>query len=216
LLSYEPGKQCCILDTNSLLFLSQVEIGSISAIEWILQDFTMAIPKIVFDDGKLNIPDENDELRSLFFRKIQPTISYVSDYFVDNISKLTSHLEKKDQSNIDEGEKEALSLALELSRSHKQYVLLITDDLKAFGLLQKFVKDDQIGILINSFDLILFLASRHADQIPIASVPEAMKQLNYLWRNNSPDAPKYQEPDGLFLQYESLIPKLSLGFPNEK
>lgn len=192
------GKQCCILDAISLVKLCQLELGLRRAIEWLLEDFDVSIPQKVFNEGRSNIHATDDDAAALFFTAVQSRVHYESIESCDQIIKRqVKSLPVQERTEIHNGERVAAALALKLSYSYKQYVVFVTDDLDAVSPIEKILDRDQIGLVKNSYDLLLFLASRHLGELTLDVVEIALKQLNYLLRNNSPDAPKYQEPDEL-------------------
>jgi hypothetical protein len=200
------GKQCCIFDTVSLVKLCQLELGPKRAIEWLLDDFSVVIPKKVFDDGGHNLSDDDDE-RTVFYGKVSSqVVATADDFFEECIGRHVEQLLPCQRSCIDEGEKVAIALALEFSRFCRQYVVLVTDDYKACPLLEQICGLEQIGIVRNAYDLLLFLGSRHSDQLSVEEIEIALRELAYLLRNNSdPVAKQLQKPDELREQYISIL-----------
>jgi hypothetical protein len=96
-------------------------------------------------------------------------------------------------------------LAQPLSRAHGQYVIFVTDDYKAASSLQNILRDDQIGLVKNSYELLLFLASRHPEQLSLGELDKALRQLNRLLRNNDLPAAKMQKPDELLLECLKIL-----------
>jgi len=211
------GKQCCIIDTMSLVKLCQLELGPKRAIEWLLEDFAVWIPKKVFDDGKRNLSADDDE-RTVFFNAVLPrVVGKADDFFEECMSQHVRRLPPDKRPCVDEGEKIATALALELSRFYKQYVMLVTDDYKAEPLLRQICSTDQIGITRNAYDLLLFLRSRHPDELPIEEIEAALRELAHLSRDNSKPARIRQEPDELRDQYIEILNQnqLSPALPDD-
>jgi hypothetical protein len=205
LLDEDVGKQCCIFDTVSLVKLCQLELGLRRAIEWLLDDFAIWIPQKVFDDGKRNLSDDDDE-RTVFFNAVLPrVVGKADDFFKECMNRHVRRLPPDKRPRVDEGEEIATALALELSRFCKQYVVLVTDDYKAEPLLRQICNTDQIGITRNAYDLLLFLRSRHSDELPVEEVEAALRELARLSRDNSKPAHIRQEPDELRDQYIKIL-----------
>jgi len=213
-----PGKQCCILDTISLVKLCQLELGSKKAIEWLIEDFQVSIPKKVFEDGRRHISEADDEeAQAVFFRNVQQYVHYGKYNSCEKliaecgITALWQYASGEDKPHVDEGERVAAALALRLGYEYRQYVIFVTDDLKAIPLLKMILGgiSYQVGSVKNSYDLLLFLASRHPDEFPPNGMEIPLRQLNYLLRNNSPDAEPHQKPDELLGKYLDTLKKLS-------
>ena len=199
------GKQCCIIDTMSLVKLCQLELGPKRAIEWLLEDFAVWVPKKVFDDGKHKLSDDDDE-QTVFFNAVLPrVVGKADDFFEECMSQHVRRLPPDKRPRVDEGEKIATALALELSRFYKQYVVLVTDDYKAEPLLGEICNIDQIGIIRNAYDLLLFLRSRHSDELSIDEIEIALRELARLLRDNSKPAYILQKPDELRDQYLIIL-----------
>ncbi len=201
----DAGKQCCVFDTNSLVKLCQLELGPRRAIEWLLDDFAVWIPEKVFEDGINNLSDDDDE-RTVFFNAVQPrVVRQADDFFKNRVSQHVKRLPPNKRPNIDAGEEIATALALELSRFCKQYVVLATDDYKAEPLLKQYCNMDQIGIIKNAYDLLLFLRSRHSDELSVEEIEISLQELARLLRNNSISARILQKPDELRDHYITIL-----------
>jgi hypothetical protein len=222
-------KQCCVFDTDSLIRLCLLELGTRRVIEWLLDDFTVRIPKIVFDEGLANIGKNLIEAQRAYGNDdetgdlLVQDIDHVKTFFRNRVDKLvqrkkpkasekliSSRVPAQHKSNVHRGEKSAAALALELAYSHRQYVVFVTDDLSASEPLEAILSDCQVGMLKNSFDLLLFLATRHRHtrKLTLRQVQIALKQLNYISRDNSPSAPANQDPDVLWRRYAREVEKL--------
>lgn len=199
------GKQCCIFDTMSLVKLCQLELGPKRAIEWLLEDFVIWIPKKVFDDGKHNLSDDDDERRVFFDTVLPRVMEKADDFFEECMNRHVRRLPPDQRPRVDEGEEIATALALELSRFYKQYVVLVTDDYKAEALLGEICSIDQIGIVRNAYDLLFFLRSRHSDELSIDEIEVALRELARLLRDNSKPAHVPQKPDKLRDQYLTIL-----------
>ncbi|RMG31696.1 MAG: hypothetical protein D6732_14420 [Methanobacteriota archaeon] len=176
--------------------LCQLELGPKRAIEWILEDFEIFIPQKVFDDGRANLLDTDDETRIIFFQRVQNQVYYEDITACEELMRDYVHrLPPPDRTHIDEGERIATALALRLSYECRQYVVLVTDDFKAIEPLRRILEEHQIGLIKNSFDLLLFLAGRYRDVLVPEEVEIALRQLTHLLRDNTPTAPKHQKPD---------------------
>jgi hypothetical protein len=218
LLCEDAGKQCCIFDTVSLVKLCQLELGPKRAIQWLLEDFAVWVPQKVFDDGKHNLPTDDDDARTVFFNAVLPRVAdRVDDYFEERMNEHVNYLPPEAKPRVDAGEKIATALALELSRFWGQYVVLVTDDYKAQPLLEEVCDTDQIGIVRNAYDLMLFLGSRHSDELAAVEVETAIKQLAYLLRDNSKPAHVAQKPDELRDNYLKILNqgKLTCALPGD-
>lgn len=214
-----PCKQWCIVDTISLVSLCRLELGSRRVLEWLLDDFDVSIPPKVFNDAASYIRDMrriddetqiDDEAQSIFFRRLPQLVhrnTMVScDYF---LSRRIGDLPPEFTRYVHEGERIATALALKLSRSFKQYILLVTDDLKALEPLYIILDRNQIGIVKTSYDMLLFFASRHMIELSPEEIEIALRGLNYLLRDNSKPAHVPQKPDELLDKYLAMISKLS-------
>lgn len=202
-------KQCCILDTISLVGLCRLELDSRRAIEWLVDDFDVSIPQKVFDDA-LRYIQVDDETQSIFFRTVPPPVHYNTMVSCEQfLSRRIRSLPPQFIPQVDEGERAAAALALRMSRSLKQYTLLVTDDLKALDPLCITLDRHQIGIVKTSYDMLLFLASRHMIELPLEAIEIALKELNQLLRDNSRAARDSQKPDELLDKYLSILPELS-------
>lgn len=201
----DAGKQCCVFDTISLVKLCQLELGPRRAIEWLLEDFAVWIPQKVFDDGKRHLSDDDDERTAFFNAVLSHVARKADDFFEECIDQHVRHLPPDERPRIDEGEGIATALALEISRFCKQYVVLVTDDYKAEPLLRQICSTDQIGITRTAYDLLLFLRSRHSDELPIEEIEAALRELARLLRDNSKPAHIPQKPDELRDQYLAIL-----------
>jgi hypothetical protein len=129
-----------------------------------------------------------------------------------------NHLPREARPRVDEGEKIAAALALELSRFCRQYVVLVTDDYKAKAPLEEICYVDQIGIIRNAYDLLLFLGSRHSDELSFTEIETALLQLTQLLRDNTiPAARISQKPDELRNDYLNILrqKKLTRALPDD-
>lgn len=201
----KPGKQCCVIDTNSLVRLCQLELGSQRAIEWILEDFWVRIPSKVFEECQSNLSTDASE-RKVFFEKITSCVDYENNTAYDQLfAQQVAPLTSERRSSIDEGEAKAAAYALRISRYHTQYVVFITDDYKAANSLDDLLREDQIGTVKNSYDLLLFLRSRHPELFPTGTMEVALNELNRLLRDNSATAGPFQKPDELLVPYLNKV-----------
>jgi hypothetical protein len=217
LLYEDVGKQCCIFDTVSLVKLCQIELGPKRAIEWLLEDFAVRIPEKVFADGKPYLSDDDDE-RTVFFGAVLPcVVDKADDTFEEYMSEHVERLSPDKRPQVDEGERVATALALELSRLCRQYVVFVTDDYRAKPILEGICDVDQIGVVRNAYDLLLFLSSRHSDELPIEEVEAALRELARLLRDNTKPAHFAQKPDELRDRYLTILnqKRLSLALPND-
>lgn len=203
-----PGRQCCVLDTVSLVKLCQLELGTQRAIEWILDDFSVHVPQKVHEECLNNLPDDA-EVRKVYFEKVAERVDYEGNATYDHLlGRQVERLKPSQQSKIHEGEAQAAAFALKLCHRHVQYVVLVTDDRKATDPLVALLLEDQIGSVKNSYDLLLFLRSRHPEELPVGVIDVALRELSTSIRNNSPDADKFQEPEELLVPY---LEKVSEG-----
>lgn len=194
-----PGKQCCVIDTVSLVRLCQIELGQKRVIEWILEDFTLAIPQTVFDEGRRNITNDDDIAHTLFFNDIQTHIDYSDLRYCKNcLDNYLEILTIQERRCVDEGEAIAAGLALKLSFVHKGIVLLVTDDFKAIPHLENFLGVYHAGIVKNSYSLLLFLSVSHYGDFSVEDTVNALKDLNSVLRNNDLKVSQHsQKPDEL-------------------
>jgi hypothetical protein len=205
------------LDTVSLVKLCQLELGVRRAVEWLIDDFHVCLPDKVFEEGRLQLASADDQ--SFYFGTIQPRVIYDRNENYDSVfGRHVDRLPGGEKSNLDEGETRAASIALELSRVHNQYVVLVTDDHKAALSLQNILRDDQVGLIKNSYELLLFLASRHPEELPMGELDAALRQLNWLLRNNDLPAAIEQKPDELLLEYLGVLQenRLSIRLPGNR
>lgn len=217
LLAERLEKQCCVLDTVSLVRLCQLELGVRRAVEWLIDDFHVCLPGKVFEEGRLKLASADEQ--SIYFSVVQPQVIHDRNKDYDTIfGRHVDRLPPKEKSNLDEGESRAASFALELSRTHNQYVVLVTDDYKAAPSLRKILQDDQIGLIKNSYELLLFLASRHPEQLPLGNLDKALRDLTVLLRNDKLHAPTEQEPDKLLAEYLRVLQenRLSRKLPGNR
>src|SRR5437763_17189991 len=77
ILANECGRGCCIIDTKALIDLCRIELSGRLAIEWVLQDFCVLIPKTIFDEG---CPYASfTSYANLYFSKIKTFMRTVSE-----------------------------------------------------------------------------------------------------------------------------------------
>ena len=205
-----PEKQCCVLDTVSLVRLCQLELGVRQAVEWLIDDFHVCLPPRVFDEGKPHLT--SDEERSVYFRAVLPRVIYDRNQGYDSL--LDAHVDRlpaEKQSSIDEGETKAAAFALELSRIYDQYVVLVTDDYRSIPSLEAILLNDQVGSIKNSYELLLFLGSRHPEELPAGELEAALRDLTRLLRNETLPKSVRQKPDELLLKYLSIVQESRLS-----
>lgn len=206
-----------MLDTVSLVRLCQLELGVRRAVEWLIDDFHVCLPDKVFEEGRLKLASADEQ--SIYFSVVQPQVIHNRNKDYDSIfGRHVDRLSPEEKSDLDEGESRAASFALDLSRAHNQYVVLVTDDYKAAPSLRKILQDDQIGLIKNSYELLLFLASRHPEELPLGNLDKALRDLNVLLRNNDLPASKEQKPDELLLEYLNVLQenRLSTRLPGNR
>lgn len=206
-----------MLDTVSLVRLCQLELGFRRAMEWLIDDLHVCLPDKVFEEGRLQLASADEQ--SFYFSTVQPRVIYDRDKNYESIfERHVDRLPAGEKAKVDEGEKGAASFALELSRAHNQYVIFVTDDYKAASSLRDILRYDQVGLIKNSYELLLFLASRHPKELSLGELDRALRQLNQLLRNNHLPATKEQKPDELLLEYLNVLRenRLSTRLPGNR
>ena len=227
MLDCQPGKQCCIIDTISLVKLCRLELGNKRAIEWLLEDFCIFIPRKVFEEGRRNIKNVNVGKEAKAGNKYQKgktphrNIKNVSIHEeredtkkflkiaqdcvhngnMDACIELISRCVQEQKFKIDEGEKIAAALALKMSLVHRQFIIFLTDDFRAIEPLEKLLNIYKIGKVINSYDILIFLLAHHPVELKPEDVEIALKGLTQLLRNNDMPAYEEQKPDDLLYEY---------------
>lgn len=142
----------------------------------------------------------------MFFDKVIACVDYEADASYDHLfRRQVDRLPAEQQSRIHEGETKAGAFALQLSHRHTQYLIFVTDDYKAIDSLRHLLREDQIGSVKNSYDLLLFLRSRHSNMLSAGATEVALKDLTQLLRNNSSTAPAFQKPDEMIIPYLEKI-----------
>ncbi len=204
MLAERPEKQCCVFDTVSLVRFCQLELRFRRAVEWLIDDFYVCVPQKVFEEGRLQLT--STEERKVYFKLVRPWVVYDRNHNYDSVfGRHVDRLSSQEKSSIDEGEAKAAAFALELSRIYNQYVVLVTDDYKAIPSLEKILRNDQVGLVKDSYELLLFLFSRHPKEIPLGELEAALRELTRLLRNNALPAAEEQVPDTRLLEYLRLI-----------
>lgn len=206
----ECGKQCCVTDTGALVNLCRLELGTKRAIEWVLEDFCVCVPQKIFDEGRVYLPYDDDEGRTIYFNAVQGQVRNLSASCEEIIDRQVDSLPPKEKSKIDAGEKKAAALTYEFSRIQKQYVLFVTNDFKAIPPLDVVFARTQTAFIKNAFDLLFFIASRHPDEIPLDELGIAIRELNRMIRD--PDKDGDTTSDQLLLDYLLAIQKYPGAF----
>ena len=204
--SHDCGKQYCVIDTGALVNLCRVELGAKRAIEWVLDDFCVLIPQLVFNEGKIYLSDDADE-RRLYFDDVQSLVQKIEEIAEIALDELIDHLPPPMKSRVDAGEKAAAAFGFEISRRYRQYILMVTNDFKATEPLQVVFSNAQIGFLRDAYDLLVFVASRHPNDLPLRTLEVALRDLNSMVRdpNISRDVPS--TPDEVLAKHLQLLNK---------
>lgn len=194
-------KQFCIIDAISIVALCRIEIGLKRAIEWLLDDFAISLCEAALDEAERHIKGlDDEEAKYLFFR-----IKTYKEKLRNAIEFLDPHV--KNFGRIHKGERKSASLALELSRLHPQYVILVTDDFRAHCVIGDVFRKHQIGNVYSSYDLLAFIYTRHTD-IPPFSYEQSVKGLTAILLEDQPrDRERMQEPELKELEYLELLKK---------
>ena len=195
-------KQFCIIDAISIVALCRIEIGLKRAMEWLLDDFAICLWKEAWDEARRHVPKlDDEEAKRLFLTDCQ--LHSYRENLSEAIEFLDPHV--KSFGKIDKGERESASLALELSRLHPQYVILVTDDFRAHPVIFNAFREHQIGGVYSSYDLLTFIYTRHTD-IPRFSYKQSIRDLTaILLEDQPPDREKMTVPEEKLLQYLKLL-----------
>jgi hypothetical protein len=205
------GKGCCIIDTGALIDLCKVELSGRLAIEWVLQDFCFLIPKKIFDEGCPYASFES--YANLYFSTIKGFVRACSETCEMIIDEQIESLPKDFKKGlIDAGERIGAAFAFEMSRQEVQYVIFVTNDFKASPPLRYMLNLMQIGMLKDAYDILVFLASRHPNEIPLRRLDEALRHLNSVVRDSSIPASEGQVPDEILLRHLQIINKFPDAF----
>jgi hypothetical protein len=194
------GRECCIIDTGALINFCRIELGGRLAIEWVLQDFCVLIPKKIFDEGCPYASFQS--YAHLYFSTIKTYVRPVTETCEVIIDDIIESLPQGQRTLIDDGERMGAAFAFEMSRQQVQYVVFITNDFKATPPLTKMFDLMQVGMLRDAYDILVFLASRHPNEIPLGQLDVALRDLNSIVRDSSkPAAAETQVPDEILLRH---------------
>jgi len=209
--SAECGKQCCIIDTGALIDLCKIELGGRLAIEWVLEDFCVLIPREIFAEG---CPYASfTSFANLYYSTIKALARPVAETCEVIIDDQIEALPRDQKTLIDSGERMGAAFSIEMSRRQVQYVVFITNDFKATPPLQEIFDLLQIGMLRNAYDILVFLASRHPNEIPLGVLDTALRDLNSIVRDSSkPSTAAAQIPDGFLLHHLQTISEFRDAF----
>lgn len=206
----ECGKQCCVTDTGALVNLCRIELGAKRAIEWVLEDFCVCVPKKIFDEGTKYIPYDDFEGRTVYFNKIKSQVRISSASYEKIMDRQVDSLPPKERLEIDAGEKKAAAVTFEFSRIQKQYVLFVTNDFKAIPPLNIVFERTQTAFIKNGFDLLFLIVSRHPAEIPLEDLGIAIRELNRMIRDPNTDGDTTS--DVLLKEYLEIIQKFPDAF----
>lgn len=197
-------KQVCIIDAISIVALCRIEIGPKRAMRWLLDDLVVSLWKEACDEAERYIKRlDDEEAKYLFFTDCR--LQTYKEKLESAIEFLDPHV--RNFGRIHKGERESASLALQLSRLHTQYVILVTDDFRAHCVISDAFIKHQVGGVYSSYDLLTFIYTRHND-IPRFSYKQSIKDLTaILLEDQPPYRERMQEPERKELQYLKLLKK---------
>lgn len=190
-------KPLCIVDTCSLVFLHDIQMGNRPLHRWLWDEFNIAYSKHVWEEVEDNLSrmgrDQNDIKKN--GKEYIVALPQIPTYEQALFSH--GHKKKVDFGNcrtckrpiirlqpyspnlddpIDRGERHNLCVSLyEVIRTDYKQVIFLTDDYKARRKYVDTVFDDfPIGGIWTSLDFILFLFLRYRDRIPLQAAENAI------------------------------------------
>lgn len=198
-------KQVCIVDAISIVALCRIEIGFKRAIQWLLDDFAIFLSEEAWDEARRHVPKlDDDEAKRLFFIDCKSHI-YWKD-LSETIDFFDPHIESFGK--IHNGERESASLALETSRLRTHYVILVTDDFDAHPVILPAFIEHQVGSVYSSYDLLLFIYTRHNKHITRDRCESSIKELTHILLEDQPrDRERMQVPEQKLVEYLGLLKK---------
>jgi hypothetical protein len=178
----ERWKQLCVLDAVTISNLCKVELKDKKAIQWVIADFRIVFPDYVYHKEAKNYVGDDQEAEIIF----KHLTKHISKERIDPKMKgiVTSSFDENQK--INRGELEAATLALKLSRLSLHYIILVTDDFKAQPPITEAFYHQQVGSVYSSYDLLLFLYTRHKNELARRDVEKAIADLTALYPDQTP------------------------------